>query len=524
MRDMIVDAQAHEARSRFIESIDQNDILKLASSYHSNKPSQIFRPVKHGSFNVCFFVEFPNQDTLDAPDRWVVRLPIPDRVLWVNEKIDVEIATMSRYVAANTTIPIPKIRAYSLVEDSPIKMTFIIMDYVEGKNLQELGFPKDIDTWWSPTTQPSRAARIMYQNLAQIYAQLRRLEFPEIGALGLPTGEDDDPTIRVRHRPLCIEILLQQVEGLEPTAKFPEKATFKTAKDYVDALLWLEDNMLQNGKNSLIDIRGGDRTLYASHHFRKFVTESWLEPALDGGPFVLMHGDLDIQNLLWDDDINLVAVLDWEWSAVVPLQFFVPSPWLHGNSIDFLCHSQKLYNLEVRSLCNIMRHEEQALGLRCPPELSTEWAKSTRFCHTLVACALLRPEYVFNVFWSFINYHLIGFRPRTDEDIVKFKEMTSSQLAVFMQDGDRKDFLARKEVEQKEYVEMEKAYFGTEDEAEDTTPIDTFEGSVIEWLLHKNGHGQGNAGLVLHAKSNSTMRSSEMTAGSCHVPRRHYFS
>ncbi|KAH8659538.1 hypothetical protein BGZ61DRAFT_465101 [Ilyonectria robusta] len=42
MRDMIVEAQAHEARSRFTESINQNDILKLASSYRGNEPAGIF--------------------------------------------------------------------------------------------------------------------------------------------------------------------------------------------------------------------------------------------------------------------------------------------------------------------------------------------------------------------------------------------------------------------------------------------------------------------------------------------------
>ena len=188
----------------------------------------------------------------------------------------------------------------------------------------ELGLTKDVDVWCSGTTQPSRTRKTMYEKLAQVYIQLRRLEFPEIGTLGLPKG-DDNQAICVRHRPLCIEVLIQEDEGLAPTSKFREHTTFKISKEYVNALLWLADNRLDKGKNSTVDFRG-ENVLYATHHIRKFVTESWLDPALDCGPFVLMHGDLDIQNLLWDDDLNLVAVLDWEWSSVIPLQFLVPPP------------------------------------------------------------------------------------------------------------------------------------------------------------------------------------------------------
>jgi hypothetical protein len=38
------------------------------------------------------------------------------------------------------------------------------------------------------------------------------------------------------------------------------------------------------------------------------------------GPFVLCHGDLHQPNLLVDDDLQIVAVLDWEWSCVLPIQ------------------------------------------------------------------------------------------------------------------------------------------------------------------------------------------------------------
>ncbi|KJK82709.1 hypothetical protein H634G_01846 [Metarhizium anisopliae BRIP 53293] len=441
MRDLILDAKAQEAPQRFIASIDQSEILKLASSYHDNEPCQVFQPVKHGSFNVCFFVQFATPSSDGVPDRWVVRLPIREEVPWIDEKMDVEIATM-KYVAANTTIPVPRIRAHSSAKNSPIKMAFIIMDYIKGKNLRELGFPKDLDVWYSGTTQPTKAREKMYQNLAQLYIQLRQLEFPEIGALGLPK------------------------RTMTRASGFPEHKAFKTSKEYVDALLWLGDNLLDKGTNSMLDIRG-ERGLYASHDFRRFVMESWLDAAQDCGPFVLVHGDLGIQNLLWDDDLNLVAVLDWEWSSVMPLQFFVPPPWLDGNSIDFLCHGQILYNCEVSKLCEIVRDQEKSLGFGCSTLLSDEWDRRKDWCHTLVVCALLRPEYVFDAYWSFISYTLVGFLPYTPQQTKKYVEITSRQIALFMENDDRKAFLSRKQEEQKVYLKEEEDYFGPLDDCQD---------------------------------------------------------
>jgi aminoglycoside phosphotransferase (APT) family kinase protein len=52
--------------------------------------------------------------------------------------------------------------------------------------------------------------------------------------------------------------------------------------------------------------------------------EDWVDRSLDTGPFVLVHGDLEIFNLLLGDDMSIVSVLDWEWSRVVPRQFFEP--------------------------------------------------------------------------------------------------------------------------------------------------------------------------------------------------------
>ncbi|KIH90768.1 hypothetical protein SPBR_01156 [Sporothrix brasiliensis 5110] len=87
MRDRILKDKSEKAQKVFIDSIDTQAVLSLASSYHNDEPCQVFRAPANGSFNVCFFVAF-------AQDKWVVRFPIPGNVPWIDEKIEVEVATM----------------------------------------------------------------------------------------------------------------------------------------------------------------------------------------------------------------------------------------------------------------------------------------------------------------------------------------------------------------------------------------------------------------------------------------------
>ncbi len=86
------------------------------------------------------------------------------------------------------------------------------------------------------------------------------------------------------------------------------------------------------------------------------------------------HGDLEhfAGNILFDKDYNLVGVVDWEWSRVVPAQFMVPPVWLIGSQLDMmLMVLQRQYNTIVGYLRAAVMERERVLGL--PPVLSAEW-------------------------------------------------------------------------------------------------------------------------------------------------------
>lgn len=70
--DVAVAARVHTERQRFISSIADRDVLRLASSHHPSKAScTFFQPTVHGSYNICYFIQFD-----DRKERWVVRIPI----------------------------------------------------------------------------------------------------------------------------------------------------------------------------------------------------------------------------------------------------------------------------------------------------------------------------------------------------------------------------------------------------------------------------------------------------------------
>lgn len=95
--DQITKHKVDQAALDFIATIDQSKICELATSYHpSKKPCRIFSGWKKGSFNVCFPVIFDNEtdEETEKAEKWMVRVPLPPRLAFLEEKMRSEIATM----------------------------------------------------------------------------------------------------------------------------------------------------------------------------------------------------------------------------------------------------------------------------------------------------------------------------------------------------------------------------------------------------------------------------------------------
>ena len=109
------------------------------------------------------------------------------------------------------------------------------------------------DIWQHAALTLNRPTERVYEQLVDVYLQLRPQDFSKIGALGLPN--DSRSTIQVCHRPISVEIILQTDEELNPTKRFKEGVCFARTSEFADALLWLAENELAKGKNPGVDIQ-----------------------------------------------------------------------------------------------------------------------------------------------------------------------------------------------------------------------------------------------------------------------------
>lgn len=80
--------------------------------------------------------------------------------------------------------------------------------------------------------------------------------------------------------------------------------------DYMLMLLRIAWNAFKKGRKSVYSEEDGKETLYHLHYFFQFAEKKWLNPVLNGGPFVLVHGDLNPYNLIVNENLDIVALLN----------------------------------------------------------------------------------------------------------------------------------------------------------------------------------------------------------------------
>lgn len=100
--------------------------------------------VLKGSFNISVIVKQCGSEGSSKGSgegsAVVIRFPTPGRTYepWRAEKVRNEVMVIE-YLREHTTIPIPNVRFWGLVEESPQALgPFIVMDFVNGTDLDEL--------------------------------------------------------------------------------------------------------------------------------------------------------------------------------------------------------------------------------------------------------------------------------------------------------------------------------------------------------------------------------------------------
>ncbi|QSS63955.1 hypothetical protein I7I51_01016, partial [Histoplasma capsulatum] len=406
--DLITEHRVKKEAESFIASIDQSVICDLASSFHpAKKQCRIFSDVKKGGFNICFPVEFA-QDAVDdgKPQRWMVRVPVLPRLAFAEEKIRGEIATM-KFIAEKTTIPIPKLHGYSVNSNNQLGLPFLLLEFIEGKSLFTVKFRE--------LPRPQRCE--LFSKLGDIYIQLFQHKFDRIGALTLDSK--DENWVFAHNRPLSVLMNDQALAGIDPPFVEPNH-TFQSTIDYVYTIHQALLNDFHQGRDSIMDEADARGYLYSLHMSRRFLME-WVQPEHNHGPFILNHGDLRSANILVDDDLNILSVLDWEWSHTIPVQMFVPPSWLDGLELvgtakmpGRLIYESELFNFRMETREREIKYHPECRTFDDLP-LEKIWAKSLKSPAVFIALGLLQPLYFGNIYWSVIEYNYYGKERNNDK-------------------------------------------------------------------------------------------------------------
>jgi hypothetical protein len=103
---------------------------------------------------------------------------------------------------------------------------------------------------------------------------------------------------------------------------------FQTTTEFFEHVLSFEMEHLRVHPESVTDADDARKKYCRLRKLIKILSE-FVDPAWDAGPFVLRCEGMRFGNMLVDEDFNITAILDWEWSYTAPKQMLHSPPrWL----------------------------------------------------------------------------------------------------------------------------------------------------------------------------------------------------
>ena len=260
----------------------------------------------------------------------IIRFPKPGVTMFPEEKIRGEVAAI-RYIQDHNSIPVPFIIHWGTKEESPLGLgPFIIMEWIDHemnltKALNTPGLGIEDRPLLDPNIEISKL-EMLYGQFADILLQLNKLSFPRVGSL----ERIDDFTYEVSNRPLSMHMNELVRLGTLPRSKLPE-VTFESASSYFDTLAELHIEHLKHQRNDAVDSVTDCRRKYVARQmFHRLAQDRRLTASIskyDSGPFRLWCDDLRLSNVLLNADLQIVGVIDWEFTYASPVEFPSAPPW-----------------------------------------------------------------------------------------------------------------------------------------------------------------------------------------------------
>lgn len=425
-----------ETRSQLQSATTFTRVLEIAQR-HVGRPAKCVKALQMGGYNVLYRIEFE-----DGGQDVMFRAPVPHLAQFPDEKTLHEVATM-KLLQKQTQMPVPLLLGHGY--DCKIG-SYLIMPYINhsGDMADVLRVPAD------PSVVPvlrddisEDSLRRLYTSMAMQLIYFSRPSFTRIGSLREVEGSVD-----VAGRPVTQNMNNMIQLANIPRAVLPEETTtYATADEWYIALAELHMVQLIFQHNDLVKSEEDCRNKYVARVlFRNlakqgklsrfgFSQDNWSAqskttratcdaPSASSG-FRLWCDDLRPVSFLVDDQNDILAAIDWEFTYAAPTQFALDPPWwlllempeMWEDGID---DWTRVYSRRLETWLSSMKEAEPLCGASNAQELclsrymQESW-DTGRFWLTYAA----RKSWAFDtVFWKYLDERFFGKR---EEDLPFWK-------------------------------------------------------------------------------------------------------
>lgn len=141
---------------------------------------------------------------------------------------------------------------------------------------------------------------------------------------------------------------------------------FSTATEYFHHVVAQHWQQFATQPNSVYGEKRGEQN-YIFHKALEALTERHVWPEYERGPFKLICDDLGPANMIVDNtqDLNIVGVIDLEWSYIGPAQLLATAPWWilqeRLNAISPSDEKKGMYLKYLDKYMQILEAEEERL-------------------------------------------------------------------------------------------------------------------------------------------------------------------
>ncbi|PWY88189.1 hypothetical protein BO70DRAFT_385428 [Aspergillus heteromorphus CBS 117.55] len=295
-------------------------ICDLANRYRQ-RDDCLLRSMHSGSFNFSFRLHWE-----DDGEDWLIRFPLRGKSMFLDEKIIGE-AVLMKYLREKTNIPVPEVIAYGAGDENPTGLgPFIIMTWIEGRKMSDV-LRKEGGSEKEEVLDPhinEAVLESLYGQMAGILLELWKLDFDRIGCLALDEGTGE---FQITKPPITLATNeLIRTCGLDHVST--SSRVYNSSVEYIHSLLTLQSTHLTQQRNSIYDAEDC-REKYTCRHLMKAIALNFIPTSSEEthGPFKLFCDDLCPGNVLVNDQLQVVAVIDWEFSYAAPAQFAGSIPW-----------------------------------------------------------------------------------------------------------------------------------------------------------------------------------------------------